>query len=105
MGVLMLFHFVNFGQGSLFRKQAAEEPKYASVMPNEYSRFDTDEINQATTVDKSRNFIATCERSSFFIQSLDDEDGEKKRRATLQTKEFPSNFRSQIREIAAQSCD
>ena len=83
MGVLILFHYVNFEQGSLFRKQGAEEPKFASVMPNEYSRFDTSEIYKATSTDKSRTFLRSSEKSSYSIQNLDVEDGGEDSDATL----------------------
>ena len=55
MGVLMMFHFENFKQGSLFksRKEVKDDPAYASVMPGEYHRFDTEEVDANSLADQS----------------------------------------------------
>ena len=55
MGVLMVFHFKNFKQGSLFksRKEVKEDPTYASVMLGEYHRFDTKEVDANSLADQS----------------------------------------------------
>ena len=42
MGCLMLFHYLNFRDGSLFSSnKKKKEPEYASILPGEYHRFDT----------------------------------------------------------------
>ena len=51
MGVLMAFHFVNF---RLSRSLLSDkEPEYASIMPDEYHRFATEEVDAETSNDES----------------------------------------------------
>ena len=50
MGCLMLFHYVNFQEGSLF---SSKEPEYASILPGEYHRFDTEEVNAHSSAEES----------------------------------------------------
>ena len=55
MGVLMYFHFANFRQGGLFSSNNDEELAYASIMPEEFYRFDTDEVDKHSLTD-----LSTC---------------------------------------------
>ena len=53
MGVLMLFHCVNFKIGGFFSSQEETEPSYASIMPGEYHFFTDDEIDAHSLADES----------------------------------------------------
>ena len=55
MGVLMAFHYVNFKNGSLLKEDEQEGSTYASIMPNEYHRFDTDEVD-AHSMDENSSY-------------------------------------------------
>ena len=54
MGVLMLFHCMNFKNGSLLKSQSegAEQP-YATIMPGELHRFDTEELDTHSLASRS----------------------------------------------------
>ena len=54
MGVLMLFHCKNFSEGSLFKTRREEETPYASIMPDEYYRFATEEVYAESLTEQSR---------------------------------------------------
>ena len=51
MGVLMVFHWVNFKHGSLFSSH--KEGEYASIMPGEYHFFTDSEVDAHSLADRS----------------------------------------------------
>ena len=53
MGVLMLYHCLNFKQGRLLKSQADQDPQYVSIMPGEYHFFTDQEIEAHSLADRS----------------------------------------------------
>ena len=74
MGVLMVFHCINFSNGRLFTQKEVEEPSYASVMPGEYHRFDTEEVDAESVSDRSKSEIEELERARIDQASFDDDN-------------------------------
>ena len=57
VGVLMYFHLTNFRQGGLFASDQKEELDYITIMPSEYHRFNTEEVDAHSLTDLSSNAI------------------------------------------------
>ena len=55
MGVLMIFHMKNFKQSRSILSQ--QKQPYASLMPGEYYRFDTDEVDGESLEDRGSREI------------------------------------------------
>ena len=52
MGALMLFHMINFKQGTLLLNPDSE-PLYASIKLEEFHYFSTEEVNAHSLADES----------------------------------------------------
>ena len=53
MGVLMLFHCINFKNGSLFTTLETEEQSFALILPGEYFFFPDEEVDAVNLADRS----------------------------------------------------
>ena len=66
MGVLMIFHCINFKQGKLLRRSREgkedEHAEYASIMPDEYHFFTDQEIEAHSLADRSSRAIDDSEK-------------------------------------------
>ena len=63
MGVLMLFHYQNFRQGSLLSTRKEVKPEYASIMPGEYHFFTDAEVEAHSLADRSSKTFEGSERA------------------------------------------
>ena len=75
MGVLMLFHCMNFRQGSLLSSRKEEEPQYASIMPGEYHFFPDEEVDAHSLADESSRDEAVDTKNDYDSE-LDSQDSD-----------------------------
>ena len=70
LGVLMLFHCLNFKHGSLFasKQKQVKEKSYISIMPGEYHFFSDESVDAHSLADKSSNSHSLANKSSFILQ-------------------------------------
>ena len=69
MGVLMLFHCINFKHGSLLasKRRKERDVSYIAIMPGEYHFFSDESVDAHSLADKSSNSHSLAGKSSYII--------------------------------------
>ena len=68
LGVLMLFHCINFQQGNLFAsRQREEEASFIAIMPGEYHFSSDESLDAYSLADKSSASHSLTNKSSYII--------------------------------------
>ena len=70
LGVLMLFHCINFKQGNLFsskQREEEDEVSFIAIMPGEYHFFSDESVDAHSLADKSSTSRSLANKSSYLI--------------------------------------